>query len=138
MLGDAEVAITKAKGLVLTELKKDRDLVVSRMVARTIEQRLTKFDAKAEGDRALADNLAKLVAGIDVLALYAEVAKDVDAAIASDDYEGALRLYANKGLGARIGAFFGQKDFPDYLRRLLVSSKGKEVTEAIRNRLPKF
>jgi hypothetical protein len=70
--------------------------------------------------------------------MYADLAKDVDGAIGSDDYDAALRFYANKGLGARIGAFFGQKDFPDFMRRLLVSPKGKEMTTAIRKRLPKF
>lgn len=138
VVGDVDGTIAKAKALVLSELKKDRDLVISRMVARTIEQRLTKFNAKAVGEKLLADNLAKLVAEIDVPMMYADVAKEVDGAIGSDDYDAALRLYANKGLGVRVGAFLGQKDFPDFLRRLLVSSKGKEMTAAIRKRLPKF
>jgi hypothetical protein len=137
-IAEIEETIAKAKDIVVSDLAKDRELVVSRIVARTIEQRLVTFDSKALGADKLADNLKTLLASIDVAALYGQVGASVDAAINARDYNEALRLYANKGLGVRIGALFGQKDFPDYLRRLLASPSGKEVLEMMRKYAPEF
>lgn len=69
---------------------------------------------------------------------YGQVGASVDAAIKARDYNEALRLYANKGLGARMGVLFGQKDFADYLRRLVASPRGKEVLEVMRRYAPEF
>lgn len=127
-----------AKELVLSQLAKDKQAVVSRAVAHRIEGAVRTFDAKAQGETALAHAVDTVWKSIDVKMLYAEVSKNVDQVLADSDYTGALKIYSNKGLVPRIGAVLEHKDFQEYLRKLLVSDRGGELTKAMLKHTPKL
>jgi hypothetical protein len=138
LLVPADKVIDAAKTLVLSELSKDKEAVVSKAVAHRIEGAVRTFDAKAQGEAALTQAVDTVWRSIDVKRLYAEVSKDVDQILADSDYTGALKIYSNKGLVSRIGAVLEHKDFPEYLRKLLVSDRGGELTKAIFKHAPKL
>jgi hypothetical protein len=129
-------AVDATKKLVLSELAREKEAVISAAVARKIEGAVRNFDAKAQGETALTNAVDTVWKSIDVKALYADVSKDVEKIISDRDYMAALKIYSNKGLVSRIGSLFKHKDFPDYLRRLLLSDRGDDLTMAMLKHTP--
>ena len=138
LLVPADKVVDAAKKLVLSELAREKEAVVSKAVAHRIEGAVRNFDAKAQGEAALTNAVDNVWRSIDVKALYAEVSKDVEKILANNDYTGALKIYSNKGLVSRIGSLLEHKDFPEYLRKLLVSDRGGELTKAMLKHTPQM
>lgn len=136
LLVNADEVIQAAKKLVLSELAKEKEKVASRTVARRIEGTVRNFDAKVEGEAALTKAVDDVRKSMDVHALYAEISASGEKILAENDYTGALQIYSNKGLTSRIGGLFKHKDFPDYLRKLLVSPRGNELTAVMLKHTP--
>jgi hypothetical protein len=137
VIADVDTSVARVKDMVLGEMAKEREKLISARTAAEIEARLLAFDAKAQGEAALSAALTKLTAGIDVTAIYAEATARVDGILAGKDYPEAIKVYNNKGLLSRVGVIFGYKGgFADYLERLVASKKGQAVIEAMRKAAP--
>jgi hypothetical protein len=106
-IAEPNTVVDQVKEWVFGQLAADRPRAASAATAARIEESLRVFDAKAQGEVALRDAVARLVANVDVTALYAEAANNIDNAIGGRDYRRALQLYANKGLVKQVDRFFG-------------------------------
>jgi hypothetical protein len=134
---DVEATVARVKDKVFEQMHKERERLISSMTAAEIEYRMSRFDAKATGETSLDAALGKLVAGINVRELYAEVAANVDRILSERNYPEAIRVYNNKGLLHEVGRIFGStKEFPDYLERLVASKKGVSLIDAMRKVVP--
>jgi hypothetical protein len=138
LLVPADKIVDAAKKLVLSELAREKEAVVSKAVAHRIEGAVRNFDSKVQGETALTDAVNNVWKSIDVKVLYAGVSKDVEKILADNDYTGALKIYSNKGLVSRIGPLLEHKDLPEYLRKLLVSNRGGELTKAMLKHTPQI
>jgi len=132
--------LEKAKDIVFREMNRDREALVSSIVAAKVEQRLKNFDAKARGKSGVRSSLGDLISQIDVDAIYDETAAEVDRVIDERDYSQALRLYNNKGLLGKIEPLFGfaRKGMSELVKRLASAKEGTTVLSALREQLPEI
>jgi Protein of unknown function (DUF4435)/AAA domain, putative AbiEii toxin, Type IV TA system len=134
---DVETAVAKVKDLVFTEMNRERERVISALVASKIESRFTAFDAKVVGKDALVSSMQTLLSKIDVAGLYDAVAAQVDEVLRDRNYPAAIKVYNRKWLLDRVGSFLEYKgDFHARLDRLLSDKRGTPIIEAMRKALP--
>ena len=132
--------LDRAKDIVFREMSRDREALVSSIVAAKVERRLKNFDAKARGKAGLRAALGDLISQVDVDAIYDETAAEVDRVIDERDYSQALHLYNNKGLLGQIERLFGfaRKGMPELVKRLASAKEDTAVLSALREQLPEI
>jgi hypothetical protein len=137
---DPNEIIAKAKATVFSLMESDKDRLVSSIVARRIEDRLLKFDAKVRGSAELRRAFEALTIGVNVEDLFQAAVIEIDDILVRKDYKAALRVYNNKGLLAAVAQIFGfrPKELLSHCRRLLVSKNGDQMVEAMRAALPEI
>jgi Protein of unknown function (DUF4435)/AAA domain, putative AbiEii toxin, Type IV TA system len=129
---DANDLVEKTKNLVFTHMEKEKERLVSDIVAARIEDNFSKFNAKVLGESELVKSLKDLVSSINIPSLYTETNNLVNAILLNRDYPSALRLYNNKGLLPLASSLFGFKTNKDtnelinYIKRL-VKGKNNEI-----------
>jgi hypothetical protein len=71
---------------------------------------------------------------------YADVAREFDVVIASNDYLGALRLYNRKALLTSVGEVLGLKkgEYVSLILRLAKGSKRDDIVSVLKNHLPEL
>jgi len=134
---DINNIIKQAQTLVFTHMEREKERLISSIVAARIEDRFSQFNAKALGETALKESLADLVSKIDISGLYAETNNFINTILTTRNYSAALRLYNNKGLLRQVSGFFGFKphDLMEYIKRLVVSKSNGAIVEALQNAL---
>lgn len=132
--------LEKAKSIVISEMTRDRETLISSLTAAKVERRLKNFDAKARGKEELGTALSSLTSSIKVDSIYDETASEVNRVIEERNYAEALRLYNNKGLLGKIEPLFGfaRKGMPELVKRLASEKEEGEVLSALREQLPKI
>jgi energy-coupling factor transporter ATP-binding protein EcfA2 len=129
--------LQKAKDLVLSELGREEEQVVSKLAAMQIESQIKKFNAKAQGESGLNTALSTLLGSIDVAKIYAEQLARIDDIIKSKDYDAAIKVFAHKGLLGQIAPHFGFKydSLVNFIKRLIRSGDVK-VLAALKKFVP--
>jgi hypothetical protein len=126
---------------VLDQAKADADRCVIDATRRRIDYAAKVVGLKARSIDDLSREFAAEIARIDPRAIYAELRKELDAAISSCDYAKVLRLYDNKGLlaeASRILGLRGRKQLEEFIGRALLSKDGTDFLAALRMELPKM
>jgi len=137
---DFTYLLEKAKTVVLGEMEKGKDRLLSSVTAAVIERRLTSFDAKAVGATELESSLHKLVAGIDVSSIYQSTCDKVDEILNDKNYDEAIKIYSNKGLIYQISSIFGFKsnELVEFIRRLLSNKEGEPLIKIMQQQIPQI
>ncbi len=99
--------IEKAKNTVFTLMEKEKERLVSSIVAFRIEAAFKTFNAKAIGEEKLKESLDQMVSTINLPCLYQETSTKINRILENQDYSEALRLYNNKGLLPQVSNLFG-------------------------------
>lgn len=136
LIEDGHTIVGRAKETILKHFNTERDMVIARRVARRLQQAARYFQTKARTEAELKAAWDGLHSSVDSSSIFVEEAKRIDAVIASNNYEQAIRLYANKGLFRAITGMFGTINLQNYLCNLLASSKGEHLRSALRQQLP--
>ncbi|MHC5823374.1 MAG: DUF4435 domain-containing protein, partial [Nostoc sp.] len=89
---DANSLVEQTQKLVFTHMEREKERLVSAIVAARIEENFLKFNAKAFGESELVKALNDMVRSIDIPSLYAETKNLVDSIIVKHNYPAALRL----------------------------------------------
>ena len=134
---DIDNIIEQAQNLVFTHMEREKERLISSIVAARIEDGFSQFNAKALGEAALKESLADLLSKIDISALYAETSSSINTILTTRDYSAALRLYNNKGLLPQVSGIFGFKahELTEYIKRLVVSKSNGAIVEALQKAL---
>lgn len=133
---DANDLVEKTKKLVFTHMEKEKERLVSAIVAARIEDNFSKFNAKVIGELELVKSLNALVSSIDIPSLYTETNNLVDTVLSNRNYSAALQLYNNKGLLPQVSSLFGFKTNKDtnelinYIKRLIKGKNNEIILEA--------
>ena len=137
---DVDELVANAKAEVFAQMTRDKERIISALVAARIEDGLKQFDAKAIGRGDMSKALTALTASIDVGALFDTIEALVEDIQSRQDYTGALRLYQNKGLVPAISILFGFKphEMLNYVRRLLTSKESAPLIAALRTMTPEI
>jgi energy-coupling factor transporter ATP-binding protein EcfA2 len=130
----------KAKVLVLDEMERNKERLISCIAAATIERKLKSFDAKATGETDLKTSLDNLTKTIDVTSIYQETQKEVEQILKNRTYDDAIKIYNNKGLTKQISSLFGFKanEFVEFVRRLVASKDGDALLTTMQSKLPQI
>jgi len=137
-INDFEALFNTIKGEVLDELKNGEEILISSITASKVERSLKNFDAKARGESELQDALSELVGRIDVPALYQSTKTAVGKILAEGDYDGALKIFNNKGLIPRISRVFDYRDLSGFIERLMSDKDGERLLTAMRTKAPQI
>lgn len=88
----------KTKALVLGEMERNKERLISTITAARIERKLKSFDAKVIGESNLKSSLDKLTKTIDVIAIYQNTRIKIEEILTNKKYDEAIRIYNHKGL----------------------------------------
>jgi len=137
-LGAPQTILSQVKTLVIEQLRKDKVDVISARAARYIEAHLRGFDAKAGGQAALQKALNDLTATIDVSDLYSSNESLVNKILANSDYDGAIKVYCNKGLVPRVSSKLGLqgKTLPQIVKNIMVEDDNSPIVISMRAAMP--
>jgi hypothetical protein len=140
LLLDPASIILQAKEIVFRRLKDEKDRLALRMTRALVESKLGNFDTKAQESSGLEADLQSYIREIDIQGLYTSNLKRIDEVIATQDYLSALRIYNQKGLLAEIARLFdyNQRNWVDYVRRLLTKDRTPSIRKALLQVLPSF
>lgn len=132
--------IEKAKNTVFTLMEKEKERLVSSIVAFRIEAAFKTFNAKAIGEEKLKESLDQMVSTINLPCLYQETSTKINRILENQDYSEALRLYNNKGLLPQVSNLFGFQGngLVDYIKRLILQKENEKIIRALRNSLPEL
>lgn len=130
----------KTKTLVLGEMEKNKERLISSIAAATIERGLKAFDAKAIGESNLSSSLRNLVTAIDVSTIYANTSTNIEAILKDQNYDKAIRIYSNKGLINQISSIFGFKtnELIEFIQRLISSIEGEPLLAIMQAKVPQI
>ena len=128
----------KCKELVLDDMAQNKERLISSICATKVEKKLRRFNAKAVGEAALVTSLDVLIKTIDIPAIYQETQNGIEEVLSSNDYEGAIRVYSNKGLTKQVSSLFGfkPKDFVDFVQRLVSTKDGENLLSKMQTKIP--
>jgi Protein of unknown function (DUF4435)/AAA domain, putative AbiEii toxin, Type IV TA system len=141
---EADSIIDQTQKLVFTHMGKEKERLISSIVAARIEANFSKFNAKASGKEELVKALNDVTSGIDIDSLYAEIADLVNNTLLNQNYSNALRLYNNKGLLPQVSSLFGFKTTKDnnelvnYIKRLFNDKNNSMILEAFHKAAPEL
>ncbi len=99
---------------------------ISKRVSGEIRHKLLSFNDKNNGLATIISSYTNVVSSIDVEKIYAEVAKEFDKVITSNNYLDMLRMYNRKSLLTAIGEVLGLKK-GEYVSLIIRISKGKKA-----------
>jgi Protein of unknown function (DUF4435)/AAA domain, putative AbiEii toxin, Type IV TA system len=130
----------QVKAVVLKDMDRNKERLISSITALTIERKLRYFDANVVGEENLKSSLDNLASGIDVSALYQETRIKIEEILKAEDYDGAIRIYNNKGLVYQISSIFGFKsnELIDYIQRLITSKEGDRLISILQGKIPQI
>lgn len=130
----------KTKSLVLGEMEKNKERLISSITASTIERKLKSFDAKAVGESNLKSSLHNLMGAIDVSAIYQNTCTKIEEILKNEKYDEAIRIYSNKGLIYQISSIFGFKsnELIEFIQRLILSKEGEPLISIMQGRVPQI
>ncbi|MGF1567720.1 MAG: DUF4435 domain-containing protein [Nodosilinea sp.] len=134
---DMDGIIKKAQDLVFTHMEREKERLVSSIVAARIEDGFLQFDAKALGKIELNRSLETMLSKLDISSLYTEISNSINAILLTRNYSDALRLYNNKGLLPQVSGLFGFKahELTEYIKRLVSSKNNRVIMEALQGAL---
>lgn len=132
--------IEKAKNTAFTLMEKEKERLVSSIVAFRIEAAFKTFNDKAIGEEKLKESLDQMVSTINLPCLYQETSTKINRILENQDYSEALRLYNNKGLLPQVSNLFGFQGngLVDYIKRLILQKENEKIIRALRNYLPEL
>lgn len=136
LVPDSAGLIESVQRLVMESLERDREHVISAVVASRVERSLKSFDGRARGVAALTDSLTAVCGSIDVARLYRDTTAEINQLVTEKDYTGALRVYSNKGLIFDVARLFGMdgRNYRELVQRLMKSNP--QLTDAVRSTMP--
>lgn len=131
---EIESRIGKVKQRVFEEFEREKERVISSIVAGTVRAKLMTFDSKVLGMTNLQDVLDTVYKSIDVKAIYTETSAEIDRIIDKQDYSSAIKVYDSKGLIHKVILPIGRNgnEYCDYVKRLLAHSNGEALRQALR------
>ncbi|MBE9226133.1 AAA family ATPase [Phormidium sp. LEGE 05292] len=134
---DTDSIIEQAKNLVLTHMEREKERLISAIVAARAEDKFSHFNAKALGEVDLKQALEDMLTEINISSLYAETSDSINTILNTQDYSAALRLYDNKGLLPQVSGIFGFKphELTEYIKRLISSKSNEVIMEALQRTL---
>jgi ABC-type lipoprotein export system ATPase subunit len=137
---DFPVLFEKCKTLVLSEMERNKDRLISSIAAATIERKLKSFDAKAVGEDNLKDSFENLTQTIDVAAIYQATQELIEEILNDKKYGDAIKVYNNKGLTKQVSSLFGFKpnEFVEFVQRLISSKDGAATISIMQKKLPQI
>ncbi len=137
---DTANLIQKTKELVFKEIEREKERLISSIVAARVRQSLKEFNSKAIGEQELQKSLDYMLFKINLSSLYAEITNLIDNVLDTKDYPAALSLYDNQGLINRISPSFGFKNegLREHIKRLIASKSNKDIVKALRCLLPEL
>ncbi|MBD2530565.1 AAA family ATPase [Nostoc flagelliforme FACHB-838] len=141
---DANSLIEETKKLVFTHMEKEKERLISAIVADRIEGSFLKFNAKVLGESELIKALNDIMSNIDIPSLYAETNNLVDSILVNQNYPAALRLYNNKGLLPQASSIFGFRtnkstnELINYIERLVKSKSNEMILKAFQKSVPEL
>jgi hypothetical protein len=133
---DKTAIVAQARAKVLSFLAADRERVISKRVARRLQEAARYFHSKAIDAAGLAKDWTSLHTSVDPVALHTEESGRIDAILKGGDYDAAIRVYPNKGLWQQVTGLFGSTNLQRYLRKLVSASEGDSLRASLRKRLP--
>ena len=121
-------------------MEKEKERLVSSIVAFRIEAAFKTFNDKAIGEEKLKESLDQMVSTINLPCLYQETSTKINRILENQDYSEALRLYNNKGLLPQVSNLFGFQGngLVDYIKRLIPRKENEKIIRALRNYLPEL
>ena len=121
-------------------MEKEKERLVSSIVAFRIEAAFKTFNDKAIGEEKLKESLDQMVSTINLPCLYQETSTKINRILENQDYSEALRLYPNKGLPPQVSSLFGFQGngLVDYIKRLIPRKENEKIIRALRNSLPEL
>jgi energy-coupling factor transporter ATP-binding protein EcfA2 len=125
---------------VIDTLKNELDVQISKRASGEIVHKLRSFNDKSNGIDRIKASYSSVVSNIDIESIYADVAREFDVVIASNDYIGALRLYNRKALLTSVGEVLGLKkgEYVSLILRLAKGSKRDDIVSVLKNHLPEL
>jgi hypothetical protein len=137
---DFEELFERTKLLVLGEMERNKEHLISSITASTIERNLKAFNAKAVGESELTSSLHSLVGAIDVTAIYQSTSTWVEEILRNEKYDEAIRIYNNKGLLFQVSSIFGFKsnELIEFIQRLIASREGGPLVSILQAKLPQI
>jgi hypothetical protein len=135
---DADDICGAIKRKVFELLDAERERVASELAAARIEANFRSFNAKARGKQELTTALTEVMQRANAVAAYDEADAEVCGILDSSCYEGALRVYSNKGLLSLASSDFGLKpgEYVELLKRLCLSDRKAAFLAALREQMP--
>jgi hypothetical protein len=125
-------------------MEREKERLVSEIVAARIEDIFSTFNAKARGEAGLIEALDDVTKAIDIPGLYEETNNLVENILITQNYSEALRLYNNKGLLPQVSSLFGFKtnrdnnELVNYIKRLINSRDNSIIIEAFYQATPEL
>jgi uncharacterized protein YbcI len=141
---DAAHLIEQTQKLVFNHMEKEKERLISAIVAARIEDIFSRFNAKACGEAGLIKALNDVTNGIDIPGLYEETNNLIENILINQNYSEALRLYNNKGLLHQVSSLFGFKtnrdnnEFVNYIKRLINIRDNRMIIEAFQQATPEL
>ncbi len=133
-----EETVTQAEDFIFRRLQGELENQISKHVANEVQYRLNKFDGKTKGQTNIGSEIARVTQSIDVAALYSDVSKRFNQAIAKRDYLEVLCLYNQKSLAGEISGIFrlAKNDLPRHILRLTQGEHAAELRQAFAPYIP--
>jgi hypothetical protein len=140
LVADAPMLIQGIKTSILAELRLDKERVTSAMTSAKVEAAFRMFDPKVQGQSAITASVQAILSSIDVPTVYKSAGSRVELVLKTDDYNGAISIYSNKGLIHTVARAFGMagEPFRSFVLRLIASADCPEIRDALRLHLPQI
>jgi hypothetical protein len=110
--------------------------LIAEIAGREIDRKLRAWNWKHPDGPTLKTSLSAHLHRVDADDELKLAALEVDRVAANKDYNGALRIYPNKGMTAIAGRVLGVTDFVDCVIRRLASKDGSALVQALAKIVP--
>jgi ABC-type cobalamin/Fe3+-siderophores transport system ATPase subunit/uncharacterized protein (DUF2267 family) len=137
---DAEADFTNASQAVFSYLKAELENQISLQVLSEIKFQLNKFPENLIGINTIKETMITHVNGINIEAIYEDIKKKFELAIAEKNYDQILELYNRKSLAKRLSAALGLLDgeLENTVIRLARSESQSEICSALKKYFGNF
>ena len=137
---NSDSILEKVKSYIIESFEKELELQVSKKVSLIIKYKLNSFDDKSNGVANIRRQYLQLTGDIDIESLFNHYKKIFSKLIDKKDYLGILTIYNRKKLPERISSILGfsNKEYPNFVLRLLSSSKKDEVIDILKDYTPEI
>lgn len=124
--------------VVFKNLSDGKTRVAVSAAARAIQTSLTSFDGRVGDEEGLVGSWEDFVGSVDPDQAYARELDRIQDILDTQDYEGALRIYDNKGLIYQVSPLFGMKadGLVNYIRRLISNERDEGILSLLERYVP--